>query len=235
MDRLIFEYDAKNWTVCSNKTKRIGPFFKYDSKKWFFFFHNMSHTELNFLNITERIELLFLIWLKELNSFFWYDSKNLTPFLIRLEELNSFVEYDSTKWTLFYWLKELKFFNVIQRVFFAKMTLSILPFKKKRTQELIFFWKTMTHRMEQFFSILLKELNPFQHMTRRIEHFCNRTFSIWLKGWNFSNMIWRVEPTFFLIYRFDFLGEMSQIFEPFLNMTQRIELFSSDSHNWALF
>ena len=182
----FLEYDAKNWTVCSNKTKRIGPFFKYYSKKWFFSQYD-SH----------RIELLKKI-LKELNSFFWYDSKNWTPSSdktrrielfcwIRLNKVNPFVT-DSKNWI---------FFNVIQRVFFAKMTLSILRFFLNMTQELNFFWKTMTHRKEKFFSILLKELNPFQHMTRRIEHFFNRTFSIWLKGWIFYNMIWRVQPTFF--------------------------------------
>ena len=50
-------------------------------------------------------------------------------------------------------------------------------------------------------------------------------------------MIWRVEPTLFLIWFTELtFGKMSQIFEPFLNMTQRIEqLFSNDSNIWALF
>ena len=50
------------------------------------------------------------------------------------------------------------------------------------TQELNFFWKTMTHGIEPFlliwltewnpsFSIWLKELNPFQNITQRTEPF----------------------------------------------------------------
>ena len=103
----------------------------------------------------------------------------------------------------------------------------------------------MTHRMEPFFSIWLKELNPFQYYSKNwtlfnkwleeLNIFSTRTFSIWLKRWKFSFLIWRVEPTFLWFTDLTFIDEMSQIFEPFLNMTQRIELFSSVSHNWALF
>ena len=61
------------------------------------------------------------------------------------------------------------------------------------TQELNFFFLknydsqngtllfNLTQRIEPF-SILLKELNPFQHMTRRIEHFSIERFQYDSKG-----------------------------------------------------
>ena len=111
-----------------------------------------------------------------------------------------------------------------------------------RIEPFLLIWLTEWNPSFQFdsknwtcFKILLKELNPFQHMTLRIEHFFNRTFSLWLKGWKFSTWLEELNP--FLIWpeELTFLVKMIQIFDPFLNMTQRIELFSSDSNNWALF
>ena len=115
----------------------------------------------------------------------------------------------------------------------------------------------MTPRIEPFLikydsknwillKILLKELNPFQHMTRRIEHFSTEDSKNWTffsielfqydrKRLNFFNMFWRVEPFFWYDLKNGLFGKMSQIFEPFLNMTQRIEFLSYDSNNWALF
>ena len=69
-------------------------------------------SELLFSDMTQRIELFFLIWLKELNSFFLIWLKELNSFfLIWLKELNSFFlirleefwsrQYESQKWTYF--------------------------------------------------------------------------------------------------------------------------------------
>ena len=108
----FLEYDEKNWTLYFlNMTHRIKPFFKPVSN-WTFFF-----------NMTQRIELILLIWLKELNSLF----------LIKLEVLNSL-----------FWkrLKELNtFVNMTQRIVFSK--------KKKNESKIFFFFKT-TQRIELF-------------------------------------------------------------------------------------
>ena len=71
----FFEFDSKNWTFLS-LTQRIELFFfqKYDSQNWNFFFEydakNWTLFENSF-DISQRFELILLIWLKELNSFFW--------------------------------------------------------------------------------------------------------------------------------------------------------------------
>ena len=114
------------------------------------------------------------------------------------------------------------------------------------TQELNFFWKimtqqnwalpiNMTHRMEPFFSIWLKELNPFRNITQRTEPFSTYDSQNWTffsielfeydsNEWIFSICFEELNP--FLIWpkKLTF-GKMSQIFEPFLNMTQRIDFF----------
>ena len=127
-------------------------------------------------------------------QFFKYDSKNWYIFWIWLKELNFFFDMTQRNWTFLLNATQRvePFFNVIQRVFLTKMTLSILPFLKYDSRIELFMKNYMTHRIEPFlliwltewnpsfqfdsknwtlFEILLKELNPFQHMTRRIEHF----------------------------------------------------------------
>ena len=169
-------------------TKRIGPIFQIWLQEMNFF-QNMTH-RINFLNLTHRIELFFWIWLTELNLFFWILTHRIELFftvtqriellfLIRLEELNSFLLNTTQQIeNFFYWLKEMKFFQCDSQSFFRKNDSKHFTFLKYDSRIKLFFWKTMTHRMEPFFSIWLKELNPFQHMTRRNEHFINRTFSI---------------------------------------------------------
>ena len=155
-------------------TPRNELFSKHDSQNWTFFFW---------------------IWLTELNSFLLNTTQQIEPF--------------------FYWLKDLYFFNVIQRVFFTNMTLSKFnPFWKKWLKNWTFFEKAMIHRIEPFlliwltewnpsfqfdsknwtlFKILLKELNPCQHVTRRIEPF----FKILLKELNpFQHVTRRIEHFF---------------------------------------
>ena len=169
---LFFEYDLKNWT-----------YFQYDSKYWFFSNKNFDSKNSTsfFLNMTQRTEPFFSDWKNWIlimtlrtqlfsnvtkNCFFFERySKNLTLFilsskiepfsLIRLHELNhslirlkDFVfENDSKNQKFWIWLKELNFFlNVIQ-IFFHK---------DSKHWTLLF---NMTHRIEPFCSIWLKELN----------------------------------------------------------------------------
>ena len=257
--KFFLEYDSKNWTFYLNTTHRIEPFceiwlkelnfFEYDSKNWTLFLDDSKKWTLFFLlNMTQRIEQIFLnmrqriepfffpwIWRKELNSFFecdsksWIfferDSKNLFIFFfekMRLWEMNLF-QYDSKNWI---WLKWLNF-----------------------------YFPNMTQRIEPSFSIWLKELNPFLNKTHRIEpfflnmiHRIEPSFQKWLKKLNFlsekelnpflENMTQRFEPLFqeklkelklFLNQRIEPLfSDMTQRIEPsFLNMSQWIELFFS--------
>ena len=53
------KYDSKNWT-----------FFQHDSKNWTFFQYDSKELSTFVLDLTQRIEPLFLIWLKELNLSF---------------------------------------------------------------------------------------------------------------------------------------------------------------------
>ena len=90
--------------------------------------------------------------------------------------------------------------------------------------------------MEPFFSIWLKELNPFQNITQRTEPFSTYDSKNWTffsielfqndsKDLIFSICFEDLNP--FLIWpkELTFFGKMTQIFEPFFNMTQRIDFF----------
>ena len=134
----FLEYDAKNWNFLSwiwRKELNLFPwkwskewklFWKYDSKNWTFFSW---------------------IWLKELNSFFvWImtpriepcvkkDSKNGTLFQ-KMTQRFFFWNMTHTIEHLFMnlfsiWLKELNFFNMIQRLDFYNMTQRIQFLKNK--------------------------------------------------------------------------------------------------------
>ena len=74
---------------------------KYDSQNWTFFWHDSPNWILLF-NMTHRIEPIFWIRLKELNTVF-YDSMNWTFFFFD----------DSKNWTFLFpiWLKELNLFD----------------------------------------------------------------------------------------------------------------------------
>ena len=180
-------------------------------------------------------------------QFFKYDSKNWYIFWIWLKELNFFFDMTQRNWTFLLNATQRvePFFNVIQRVFLTKMTLSILPFLKYDSRIELFLknydsqnWTlpiNMTHRMEPFFSIWLKELNPFRNITQRTEPFSTydsknwtffsiELFQYYSKDENFSICFEELNP--FLIWPKELtFGKMSQIFEPFLNMTQRIDFF----------
>ena len=185
----------------------IEPYSKFGSKNWIGFFY-----------VTQRIELISLIWLTEVTLFF-----------VWLSEMN-FLKYDSVKWTFFFkydsknwffwqeWLKELN-------VFF---------WKKIFIKELIFL------RLKGLNFFRCKELNLFFNMTQRIEpFFLNWTqrvelfYWIWLKEFNlffFLNWTQRVEPFYWV-----WLKELNF----FLNITQRItfgkgsKIVFNDPQNWT--
>ena len=171
-----------------------------------------------FWNLTQRIEPLFLLWLKELNLFLFlggYDSKNST-FL--------FYEHDSKIFSKKkMWLKELKLFFTMPlelNLFFAddskKWKLLIWIWPKKWT----FFLEYDAKKWTLFFWIWLKDLNLFfLNMTQRLEPFSDTTQ--------------RIEP----------FSDTTQGIEPFSGTTQRHELFLlislkelnpffSDSNTW---
>ena len=201
-------------------TQRIGPFFKYDSKKCFFFFKKKTQSielfwvlEWNFflpyesknwifLNMTHRIELFFWIWLTELNLFY-NDSKNWTlSFWVRLKN-----------WTLFLiWLKELNFFIYKKRTMTQRSELEVFVFFKQK------LW--------------LKEFNLFvfskkKNMTQRIEPFLffqkkkqnSRNWFFWYDSKNFQNMTLRTELFFFFQMRLQKLNFLAERY----------------SKNWTLF
>ena len=185
-------------------TQKIDIFFEYDSKNWTFF----------------------SIWHKEIELFCW----------MRLKELNLFSM----------WFKEF---------FLTKMTLSILPFLKYDSRIELFLknydsqnWTlpiNMTHRMEPFFSIWLKELNPFRNITQRTEPFSTydsknwtffsiELFQYYSKDKNFSICFEELNP--FLIWpkELTFWKNESNIWTLFEHDSKNW-FFSYDSNNWALF
>ena len=140
-------------------------FFLFHSKNWIF---SVRLTELNLfsLNMTKELDSYFLNmtqWIEQLN--FFNMTQRIGPFVrIWRKELDTSFKYDSKKWT------------------FVKIWLTKLNFFEFDPQNWTFFLN-MTHRIEPFFSIWLKELNPYQNMTRRIK------FLIWLKELTFGKWV----------------------------------------------
>ena len=163
---------------------------------------------------------------------------------------------ESKNWTLFFFGV-----NVTQRTLFVKYDSNgtffwqiwhrIEPFLKYDSKNCIFFKKK---RLKEFLNKKrLKELNSFKkkkkNMTQRIEVLLNMTqiffFQNWLPELNFFFKCDSKKIELFFAYDLKnwlFYGKMSQIFEPFLNMTQRIDFFhiipiiepyfKIDSQNW---
>ena len=208
-----FYYVFKNSTLFEkNKTPRIEPFF----------------------NTTQRFCSLNMTQ----NFFFEYDSKNWTFLSIWHKGLNLFVECDSNNSTFFQCDSNIFFRKNDSKLFtlFCKYDLRIELFLKNYDSRNWTLPINMTHRMEPFFSIWLKELNPFQNITQRTEPFStydskNWTFfSIELFQYDSKDLIFSIcfeDLNPFLIWpkELTFFGKMTQIFEPFFNMTQRIDFF----------
>ena len=170
----FLEYDASTWTFFS----------KYDAKNWTIF--------ENSFDMTQRFELILLIWLKELNSFltgleelgsFFNTTQRIEPFLeIRLKvlflwknwlkELNSFFfGYDSKNWTLFSDMTQRiePIFNTTRSIEFFKQKLWLKEFnfylvKKHDSKNWTFFLVT-----KKVFFLKSSKNWTFLNVTRRIE------------------------------------------------------------------
>ena len=184
--------------------------------------------------MTQRDELLFWIWLKELNLFLFsnvtqrmnpFFSQNvsiehlfhMSYFFTRLKELNLFLnvtqknwfffEYDSKNWTFFFfpWLKELNC--------------------SEKTQRLIFY---KTQRIEPFFfeyDVFYNEINPFSlSMTQRIELFLNMI----RKSWTIFFWIWLKELNLFFFEKNDSMN-WTFFYHDSMNWT----FFNMNSENWT--
>ena len=164
------------------------------------------------LNMTLGID--FSLWLWELN-FFHMTLKTVCKMTQRNRTF-VFKKYDSKNWTLFE--------NMTQRIeHLENMNQRTEHCLKIVLKELNPFENT-GHRIELFWKIWLAELNPsFQHDSKKLN-----PFSVWLKELNFFfwKMTHRIEP----------------FYEPFFNMTQRIELlqwlkdfncWKVDAENWT--
>ena len=213
----------------------------FDSKKWTFFFRTQSFSSIKnnsqncFFFWIRPTELIFFCELNRLISWIW--RKELKPFnfWIWRKELNLLIfEYDSKNWTfsiwhkeieLFCWmrLKELNLFSMWFKEFFHKNDSKHFTLFKKWLQELNLFWLNMTQRIESFFRYYSKNWTLFNIWLEELNIFSIELFQYDWKRLNFFNMFWRVEPFFWYDLKNGLFGKMSQIFEPFLNMTQRIE------------
>ena len=262
------QYDSKSWSLFFNMTRRIEPFlFSNMTQRIELFFQNaqgieplfrmnyfFTWLELNssLINTTQRVEFFtkndskcwtpFWIWLKELNLF-----------CTGLKELNFFQPFDSKNGALFCMSPKLNFFlkNTIPKNDSKNWTFSKhdsqnrIPLKRKRLKEMnpfLFFFSTMTERIElfvndslnwasfmnlfsirvEFFFFWLKELNFFWIWLKE----SNPIFLNWLKNWNF----WLKKSKMKLFNFFEnsklMFFHMTRRIEPaFFNMTQRIELF----------
>ena len=183
-------WQKKNWAFFFNLTQRIEPsvwiwlkkrtfFFRYAYKNWNPI-SKISLQELNFVkNMTQRIER-FLLFKRNLTQRFFWNSKNGTLFQ----------KYDSKNWTLFRTLRMKLFykygllqeFNPFEPF---QMTQRIGPISHD-SKNWTFF--CTTQRIE-LFSVSLKEVNFFLHLTQRIEPYWIITQRIessfsWLKELN---------------------------------------------------
>ena len=215
------KHDSQNWTI-----------FPCDSRNWTLL-SNMSHRKLNlsftwlkelnpsFLNMTQRIELFFEYWLKELNFFLNIDSKNWTFCFCLKFDTNQKIESKKT-----------------QRI---KLSVRIVSQRVK----FFFFWKKMTRRndfsndskielfrMTQIFQYYSKVWTFFKYDSK-IELF------VWFKELNF----------FFFDCDSNFNFKMTRSIETtYCNLTQRIEpsfwiwlkelnflFLEYDAKNWTFF
>ena len=225
-----FYYVCKNWTVFL-KTPRIELFLKnYDSQNW---------TLL--LNMIHRMEPFFSIWIKELNLFSKYHSKNWTclfnrTFSIWLKRfkfsthpffLKKWVKYLNPFWT---WLKELNFFHLVHiiELYFSIDSQNWFFFKSYFKSWVFFFKKKKLKE--------LKELNPswisLKNWTFFVENMTQRTklffCSIWLK---------ELFLPFFMTLIFEFFFHMTQTIEFFFFTSLKYLNFWNffDSKKWTFF
>ena len=233
----------RNWTFF-HMTQRIEPFFEYDSKNWIFMIFWLKELNLfwiwlenlNFLNVTHRIELFY--WLKEMSSFFQndkdfveYDSKNRTFVWICPKELNLFWNFtqwiehsaqkDSKNWTLKDYLNNKTFLWIGKLGLFFLFDSKNWTFSQYHSKIIDLF--DMTHRIELFFfeEYDSLRLNP----SFLLESKKMTPFLAWLKEYFFFTYL--TQRT--MILSLEILTQ-SLIFVN-KNISLRIELFFESSDN----
>ena len=196
----------------SNTTQRIQLFFLWyvskncTSLSYEPFLHDSKNLTL-FFNTSPRF---FSKWVKELNPFFEYDSKNW-PFKKKgSKNWTFFFEYDSKNWTLFFW-------NMTQR---------IEPFFLEHDSKELNLFLSMNQRIESLseYDSKNRTLFFFEYDSMNRTHFLNVT-QIEIFGWKIVKK--------FKIDFFTWPEESNPLF--FSNMTQRIEPFSIGLKDLMLF
>ena len=188
--------------------------------------------------MTQRMELFFKKWLKELIFFLKHDSYNWTSFYEPL------FQYDSKNWTFLF--LRFDFYSMTQRIQFLKKKKKKHLDAKNWTLLLEYDAKNWTlfecdsKNWTSFFLIWLKELNPFLNKTHRIDFL----LKIWLTESNpsfqhdskielsFRNMSQRIEYDSKNCFFWKTWHSKTWTFS---NLTQGLNIFSIWLKNWTLF
>ena len=193
----------------------------------------------------QELNLFFNLWLTELNpSFEKYDSKNWTLlfkictqrieplFKIWLEELNMFFNR-----TFSIWLKRFIVFNMFWRVEpFFDMTYRIDFFRK-----IFQIWTLFEHDSKNWtFFIWFKYLSLILQLTHRIDFFSKVTLRIEFFFWKKTQRIERIEPFLDITQKIElfFVEKMTRRIELFFCSIWLKELFLPffhDSNTWTFF
>ena len=180
---------------------------KYDTKNWTSF----QYDSKIFSNMTRRIEPFFITWLSK--NLIFKDSQTWTF-------LKIFFQKDSKNWSFFLlWLSKWNLFEV-----------------QIRLTELYFFHTT--HRIELFWKWLFWDIELFfLNTTQRIEILQydseDSTFFLWYDSKYWTFFVWLSELNFFF-KKYDLTHRIEPLFmNLFFKMTQRVEVFLSDSKNWT--
>ena len=92
------KYDSKKWTSFFVRLTELN-FFEYVSTNWTLFLNVIQIVEL-FSNMTQSIEpFFFWMWLKELNLNFSDMTQRIETFLNLTQRIEFFLWYDSKNWT----------------------------------------------------------------------------------------------------------------------------------------
>ena len=207
----------------------LKDFVEYDSKNRTFFF----------LNITQRIELFLKICSK--NCFFFFNMLHRIELMFsitsKMEHLRVWLKELNFSWNIT-WHKELNLLwnkNLPKELkLLFNMTQRIELFFKYSNHWFFFCWKNWTlsfsnteQRIEPFFSDMTQRIEPFLFDSKTWD-----LFLTWLKDFHLLlnlvlNMTQWFEPFFYMTQRIElfFLSMTQRIELFFLNMTQRIELF----------
>ena len=237
----FFEFDWKSWT-----------FFALDSKNWTFVFIWLK--ELNFWVFVKKERLKGLSFSQKHDTKNWtffnmtqrifeYDSKNWTLLLNfnmtqrlfpKLQEFDFF--QDSQTWTFFFFFKKNDsknwslFFTMTLKMefFFSTNTTHRTDFFQYDSENWTFLKMTFFRHLTFFFEYDSKNWNSPIRLTGF------KLFSlIWLKVLNFFCMTLWIDLFFFFQEIWLDSSNGTAFYEPLFKMTQRVEVFLSDSKNWT--